>query len=238
LTDKKNDPYIKGLSRRDYIQKVHELIQREGVKAISIRMIAREMGCSSASLYRHFESLSELLYYAELRTLTTYILRLNEGEKKWKNAWDTYMGVWDCYSREAFTHPEAYNLLFFEFTNEKLKDSILEYYNMFPEDITGTSHIFWTMLKCADFMGRDYEMCKKCIQEGVISPENARQLNRIACLLFKGYFTTVLKEGIKPEEIDERSRMYTSDLELAVYTLASDLKGYRGEWRDSIYTRK
>lgn len=185
MTDKKNDPYIKGLSRRDYIQKAHELIQREGVDAISIRMLAREMGCSSASLYRHFESLSELLYYAELRTLTTYILRLNEGEKKWKNAWDTYMGVWDCYSREAFAHPEAYNLLFFEFTNEKLKDSILEYYNMFPEDIKGTSHIFWTMLKCADFMGRDYEMCKKCIREGVISPENAKRLNRIACMLFK-----------------------------------------------------
>ena len=77
--------YFKGFSRRDYIQKVHELIRREGVDAISIRRIAREMGCSSASLYRHFESLTELLYYAELRNLTAYILRLNEGEKKWKN---------------------------------------------------------------------------------------------------------------------------------------------------------
>ena len=95
MTGKRKEAYIKGFSRRDYIQKAHELIQREGVKAISIRLIAREMGCSSASLYRHFESLSELLYYAELRTLTTYIIRLNEGEKRWKNPWDTYMGVWD-----------------------------------------------------------------------------------------------------------------------------------------------
>ena len=233
MTGKRKEAYIKGFSRRDYIQKAHELIQREGVKAISIRLIAREMGCSSASLYRHFESLSELLYYAELRTLTTYIIRLNEGEKRWKNPWDTYMGVWDCYSREAFANPEAYNLLFFEFTNEKLKESIIEYYNMFPEDIKGTSHIFWTMLKCADFMGRDYEVCKKCIREGVITEENAVQLNRIACLLFKGYFFTVLRDGIRPEEIDERVGQYTSDLEMAVNTLALDMKDYKALWRNS-----
>lgn len=229
MTKKKRNAYIKGFSRRDYIQKAHELIQEEGLEAISIRRIAKEMDCSSASLYRHFENLSELLYYAELRTLASYIRRLNEGEKKWKNVWDTYIGIWDCYSREAFAHPEAYNLLFFEFTNAKLKDSIGEYYNMFPEDIEETSRIFRTMLQCADFMGRDFEMCKRCVQEGVISMENAVQLNRIACLLFKGYFFTVLKEGIREEEIEARVNMYTADLELAVRTLASDLQGYKGD---------
>ena len=89
------------------------------------------------------------------------------------------------------------------------------------------------MLKCADFMGRDYEMCKKCIREGVITEENAVQLNRIACLLFKGYFFTVLRDGIRPEEIDERVGQYTSDLEMAVNTLALDMKDYKALWRNS-----
>ena len=191
------------------------------------------MGCSSATLYRHFESLTELLYYAELRTLTFYIERLNEGEKKWKNTWDVYMGVWDCYSREAFAHPEAYNLLFFEFNNVKLSNSIVEYYNMFPEDMKETNHIFWSMLKCPDFMARDFEMCKRCVLEGILDIENATQLNRIACLLFKGYFWTVLQEGIPPEEIDARVKMYLSDLELAVRLLASDLRGYEAHWKNS-----
>ena len=35
MTGKRKEAYIKGFSRRDYIQKAHELIQREGVKAIS-----------------------------------------------------------------------------------------------------------------------------------------------------------------------------------------------------------
>ena len=86
--------YFKGLSRRDYIQKAHEIIQQEGIQAVSIRRIAKEMGCSSASLYRYFDNVSELLYYAELRILTGYIDRLNEAEKSWKNMWQVYVGVW------------------------------------------------------------------------------------------------------------------------------------------------
>lgn len=115
--------YFKGLSRRDYIQKAHEIIQQEGIQAVSIRRIAKEMGCSSASLYRYFDNVSELLYYAELRILTGYIDRLNEAEKSWKNMWQVYVGVWDCYATEAFHNPEAYNLLFFEYNNVKLKEA-------------------------------------------------------------------------------------------------------------------
>jgi len=45
--------------------------------------------------------------------LTGYIDRLNEAEKSWKNMWQVYVGVWDCYATEAFHNPEAYNLLIF-----------------------------------------------------------------------------------------------------------------------------
>ena len=86
--------YFKGLSRRDYIQKAHEIIQQEGIQAVSIRRIAKEMGCSSASLYRYFDNVSELLYYAELRILTGYIDRLNEAEKSWESA------IWNWINRK------------------------------------------------------------------------------------------------------------------------------------------
>lgn len=101
-----NHNYFKGLSRKDYIQKAHEIIEKEGAQAVSIRRIAKEMGCSSTSMYRYFTSRDELLYYAELPTLRNYINRLNEAGNSWKNIWDVHVGVWDCYSREAFITPE------------------------------------------------------------------------------------------------------------------------------------
>lgn len=231
MTEEKNVTYFKGLTRQEYIQKTYDIIKKEGIEAVSIRRIAKELGCSSSSLYRYFESLSELLYYAELRTLTSYINRLNNAEKDWKCAWDIYVGVWDCYSREAFKNPEAYNLLFFEFTNVKLKKSIREYYEMFPEDIEFTNRFFFEMLQTSSFMARDFEMCKKCIQAGAIGYDEAKQLNRIICMLFKGYFKTVLDDGISDEEIEDRVRLFIEDVECTVYALASDMKGYSGYYQ-------
>lgn len=232
LAEVTNTGYFKGLSRQDYIQKAHEIIREEGLQAVSIRRIARELGCSSACLYRYFDNLSELLYYAELRTLKGYINSLNEAEKGWKTMWDIYVGIWDCYSREAFAHPEAYNLLFFTFTNEKLKTSIKEYYEIFPEDIENTNRFFHEMLQTPDFMSRDFEMCKKCIRANAITYANAVQLNRVVCMLYKGYFKTVLDEGIKKEEIDARVRIFIKDVDAVVKALAKDLKGYKGYRRN------
>lgn len=227
-SEKGSSGYFKGLSRRDYIQKTHELIQNEGIQAVSIRRIAQELGCSSASLYRHFESRDELLYYAELRTLKKYIASLNKAEKSWKNVWEIYVGVWDCYSREAFANPEAYNLLFFYYTNEKLGESIREYYQMFPEDIRDSNTIFSEMLRTSDFMGRDFEMCKRCVNAHAITYENAVQLNRMVCMLYKGYLKTILDDGIRPEQIASRVEQFVDDVDRIVMALAEDLNGYCG----------
>ena len=210
------------------IQKAHEIIQQEGIQAVSIRRIAKEMGCSSASLYRYFDNVSELLYYAELRILTGYIDRLNEAEKSWKNMWQVYVGVWDCYATEAFHNPEAYNLLFFEYNNVKLKEAMREYYEMFPEDIVNVNRFFYNMLQTPSFLARDFEMCKRCINVGGITYDNAVKLNRMVCMLFEGYFKDVYENGIGEEQIPERVKLMVDDVDTIVMALANNLKGYKG----------
>ena len=64
---KRNEKYFKGLTRRDYIAKANEIIHQEGIGAVTIRRIAKEMDCSTASLYRYFDSRDELLYPASER---------------------------------------------------------------------------------------------------------------------------------------------------------------------------
>lgn len=220
--------YFKGLTKKDYIAKTIEIIASEGIEAVSIRRIAKEMGCSSASLYRHFENLSELLYYAELHTLTGYINRLNEAEKGWRNIWDYYVGIWDCYTREAFRHPHEYNTLFLENDNTKLNVSVKEYYEMFPSEKEKTNDFFLEMLETVDFMGRDFQICKKCVAAGVIEYDDAVLLNRMACVLYEGYFKMVVDHGVPEEEIDLWVKKYIDDLDWIVMRLAKDLKGYIG----------
>lgn len=229
--EKVDSGYFKGLTRKQYIEKVREIIDREGIEDISIRQIAKELGCSSAALYRYFSSKSELLYYANLNALEDYISRLNHAEKTWHNPWDIYVGVWDCYCKEAFRHPRAFNMLFFENNNVMLDGAIREYYQMFHENIKQTNNFMQDMLKNSDFLGRDYEMCKKCAEAGVLAEEDVGKLNRLACMLYKGYFKTVFDEGIQEKEIDARVRVFIGDMDMIVNMLAKDLKGYKGYYR-------
>ena len=77
--------YFKDLSRKDYIERAYEIIEREGVEAVSIRRMAREFGCSSTSMYRYFTNVEELIYYANIIFLDEYLQRLKEQEGGWKD---------------------------------------------------------------------------------------------------------------------------------------------------------
>ena len=49
--------YFKGLTRKDYIERVCKIMEKDGAEDLSIRRIAKELGCSSAALYRYFNSM-------------------------------------------------------------------------------------------------------------------------------------------------------------------------------------
>ena len=127
--------YFKDLSRKDYIERAYEIIEREGVEAVSIRRMAREFGCSSTSMYRYFTNVEELIYYANIIFLDEYLQRLKEQEGGWQDIWDRHFGIWEGYCRTAFDHPRAFNILFFSTTSKKLTNAIREFYEMFPERI-------------------------------------------------------------------------------------------------------
>ena len=69
-------------------------------------------------------------------------------------------------------------------------------------------------------------MCKKCVEAGVITYENAVRLNRMVCMIYKGYFKTVYDERPDEEKIDALRIQCVRDIEKIVRMLASDLKGY------------
>lgn len=74
--------YFKGLTRKDYIERVCKIMEKDGAEDLSIRRIAKELGCSSAALYRYFNSKSELEYYVSLNTAGGIYYPLESGGKK------------------------------------------------------------------------------------------------------------------------------------------------------------
>ena len=204
-------PYFKDLSRKDYVVMASRIIKSEGVGAISIRRIATELGCSSASMYRYFKNLEELLFYAQLDALNEYILELSNREKEWKGIWDMYFGIWRAYATEAFKKPEAFECIFYRNINKDLGEALREYYEMFPEAIVRVSPLIKEMLEIPGYYDRDYLICRRLVEEKEIAEENARKLNHVLCTLFLGYFKFVQENAVERDKIQELVEQYIAE---------------------------
>jgi AcrR family transcriptional regulator len=208
---KPGSPYFKCLSRKDYVIKANEIIGKEGVEAISIRRIAAELGCSSASMYRYFKNLDELLFYAQLDALTDYILDLSKREKEWKDIWDMHFGIWRSYALEAFKNPKAFEIIFYRNIDKDLEEALKEYYEMFPEAIVLVSPFLKEMLEIPGYYERDYHVCQMLVKKGKITAENAKKLNHMICTLFLGYFKFIQEKGIRDDEILDMTEQFIGE---------------------------
>ena len=65
-------------------------------------------------------------------------------------------------------------------------------------------------------------MVRRCVEEGVIKPENAGKMNHMVCFLYKGYLKDILDYGIKKEEIEPRVRQFGEEIREIAMVLATD----------------
>lgn len=223
MVKKSGTSYFKDLSRKDYVMMASKIIEKEGVGAVSIRRIASSLGCSSASLYRHFSNLDELLFYAHLDALNDYILTLSIQEKEWKDMWDVHFGIWRAYAAAAFKNPEAFESVFYQNINRDLGEALKEYYEMFPDAIIKVSPLIKEMLEIPGFYDRDYFVCRRLVAAGKLTEENAVKLNHILCTLFLGYFKFIQENGIETEKIPEMVDRFIEESQDIARLYAGDL---------------
>ena len=89
------------------------IIKKEGVEAISIRRIAAELGCSSASMYRYFQNLDELYFMPSWMRLNEYILDLSKCEKEGNDIWDGCISVYGApMPKRHLRSPQAFEAVF------------------------------------------------------------------------------------------------------------------------------
>jgi len=81
---KKKNSYHKGNVREDLIQAAEQVLQQEGVAALSVRRVAREVGVVPSAVYNHFENREALLTavaadgYRQLEALASELVSLGE----------------------------------------------------------------------------------------------------------------------------------------------------------------
>lgn len=188
------------ISKKQYISAAYKIIMEEGMEALSIRRLARDLDCNTANLYRYFSSLEELGMYAALDSLQGYLNDVSELFREKTDAVERYFGVWNCFCTHAFEHAPLFDLLFFGKHSSELYKIILDYYAMFPDELGKIDASLQSIFTQGDFDYRDYLMLDEIVKQGKISEFDAVILNNVAVNLFKGYFKTVLDQNMGEEK--------------------------------------
>lgn len=163
--------------KRKYVQITGQILESEGIKGVNIRRIAKEAGCTSAVLYKHFDNLEHLIILASVHFLEPYIREFRRITKRTDITsiqMDLYL--WKFFIREAFINKPYYEMMFFGPDRDMLEDYIYEYYSLFPEmekDFDGFSA---SIIFSNNLAEREYIRLRRAAHGGLITMDNARLL--------------------------------------------------------------
>lgn len=185
------------LSKEVYIQTTYDMIINEGLEQVSIRKIAKKLNCSSASLYRHFESLEHLMSFASIRFLHPYIEELKLIAPKDDKSFniDDYYKIWESFGKFSFLNAKIYNNLFFGKYSSVLPETIKIYYTMFNSEISGIDDVIALFLTEGDFNKRDLILLENCTRNEKFTKSEVEFISRLCVYYYKGMLKTVLDKG-------------------------------------------
>ncbi len=179
-----------------FIEAANQIIETEGIDAITIRKVSDIAGYNSATLYNYFENLDHLIFFASMKYLKEYVLRLPDYLKDSRDSIDRYFKIWECFCEHSFKKPKIYYTIFFDSFSNSLNDDIKAYYSIFPEELGIQSKDILPMLLGQNIYIRNRSILESCIPEGLVAQENLEDINEMNLLLYQGMLARVLNEQI------------------------------------------
>lgn len=192
-----------------FIDAADQIIQSEGIGAVTIRKTADLAGYTSATLYNYFDNLNHLVFMAVMTNLEEYNAAIPDYLVGCKTSVDRYMAISECFSEYAYTEPEIYELLFFSQHNDKLEEYTRQYYELFPakNDVKHAAPIS-KVFNINNIYKRSRIMLEDCVTDGFISSENADAFNEVAMMVFRCILQDVRAGLIKKKAAVEKTMRY------------------------------
>jgi AcrR family transcriptional regulator len=114
MPEKRKRSYHHGDLRRALLEASLELIEENGLEALSLREVARRAGVSPGAPYHHFESREALLAALALDGFTRLeevMTRARDGAAE-GDAIERFSAIGEAYVRFALSHPAHFRLMF------------------------------------------------------------------------------------------------------------------------------
>ena len=180
--------YTKGEeTKRQLVDLVYNMLRDRNASDITARVVATAQGCSAAAIYRHFDSLEELLSVASVRFLHPYMEEYSALMDSDLPFLEIYVQGWELFNRYAFERPDLYYRLFWGEENSNLGDAVQEYYQLFPfEGSLKSAAYFYTLMFDENMVDRDYLMMHRACNMGLVTDEEAHYFSYTNVLIARG----------------------------------------------------
>lgn len=179
-----------------FIEATNKIIENEGIENVTIRNVANIAGYNSATLYNYFEDLDHLIFFTSMKYLREYSLELSKFINNSDNAYAVFMKTWECFCKFSFKNPKIFYNIFFSKHKDKLKETINEYYNIFPEELGENNEQILRMLKYNNIFDRNRVIMYPLVTEGIIKSEDFDLINQTIIYCFQG----ILHEKVTGDE--------------------------------------
>jgi len=192
-----------------FIEAADEIINQEGVGAVTIRKASDLAGYTSATLYNYFDNLQHLVFLATMKHLEDYNAALPKQLAGVDNSIERYMAVCRCFAEYSFSEPEIYELLFFTHSDEKLEEYTQQYYELFPEKIVEDWPAPLNKIYVLNSIySRSYMMLDDCVQDGFLTSKNAKDFNDVNLRIYKTILHDVQNEEMSKDEAISMTMKY------------------------------
>lgn len=97
-----------------FIDAVNEIIDDEGIEAITARKVSSKAGYNVSTLYNYFDNLDHLLSVSLTEHIGAFIECIIKHSKESDKSYDKYKDIWFEFSEHAFRSPVIYYYIFFK----------------------------------------------------------------------------------------------------------------------------
>lgn len=185
-----------------------QIIEEEGIEAVTIRKVADIAGYNSATLYNYFDDLQHLLFFASMTYLQEYIDDLPHYIKYVKNSEELYLEVWNCFIEYSFLRHKIYYTLFFADIKHDMDTYVSQYYALYPLDVKKFPKEVRVMLQNSSIRNRSKILIDYCIEEGYVKPQAANAILDVSTGVYENMLLQVERNRLSPGVAKELCRDY------------------------------
>lgn len=193
-----------------FVNAAAQIIDENGIEAVTIRKVAKIAGYNSATIYNYFDNRNQLIFFAAIKFISDYVQALPDYVDQSDDTLERFLLNWECFCKYSFRKPQIYYSIFTADIGERPEDLMKVYFSLFPEEFGHPSEDLIPMLLETDLSKRAAIALEPCIREGYFSEEEASQIDEMLILIYHGMMTLLINNRVdySVEEAVETTMRY------------------------------